>query len=99
MDPLHRVTNHVARQLSSVGVEEDEDDPRAYVRIASDLRRRIMSGELKAGQPLPSITTLTQQWDVARETASHAVSVLVDEGLVRRIPGLGYHVTKKAAER
>jgi DNA-binding GntR family transcriptional regulator len=25
------------------------------------------------------------------------VSVLVDEGLVRRVPGLGYHVTSKAA--
>ena len=78
-------------------MEDDEEDPRAYVRIAADLRRRIMSGELAAGKPLPSITTLTQQWDVARETASHAVSVLVDEGLVRRVPGLGYHVTAKAA--
>jgi len=76
---------------------EEDEDPRAYVRIAADLRRRIQSGELKAGQPLPSITTLTQEWGVARETASHAVNVLVDEGLVRRVPGLGYHVTSKAA--
>jgi DNA-binding GntR family transcriptional regulator len=82
-----------------VVVEEDEDDPRAYVRIANDLRRRIRSGELAAGKPLPSITTLTQQWHVARETASHAVTVLVEEGLVRRVPGLGYHVTRAARPR
>jgi len=87
----------VERQLSSVVVEDDEEDPRAYVRIANDLRRRIVSGELAAGKPLPSITRLTQEWHVARETASHAVSVLVEEGLVRRVPGLGYHVTSKAA--
>jgi DNA-binding GntR family transcriptional regulator len=78
-------------------VEEDEEDPRAYVRIAADLRRRIASGELEPGKPLPSITTLSQEWGVARETASHAVSVLVEEGLARRVPGLGYHVTRKAS--
>ncbi len=76
---------------------EEDEDPRAYVRIANDLRRRILSGELQAGKPLPSITTLTQEWEVARETASHAVTVLVEEGLVRRVPGLGYHVTSKAS--
>ena len=78
-------------------MSEEDEDPRAYVRIAADLRRRIETGELAAGKPLPSITTLTQEWGVARETASHAVTVLVEEGLVRRIPGLGYHVTSKAA--
>jgi DNA-binding GntR family transcriptional regulator len=78
-------------------MSEEDEDPRAYVRIAANLRQRIMSGELAAGKPLPSITTLTQEWGVARETASHAVTVLVGEGLVRRVPGLGYHVTSKAA--
>jgi DNA-binding GntR family transcriptional regulator len=67
------------------------------VRIAADLRRRIGSGELAAGKPLPSITTLTQEWGVARKTASHVVTVLVEEGLVRRVPGLRYHITSKAA--
>jgi DNA-binding GntR family transcriptional regulator len=70
----------------------DDQDPRVYVRIAADLRRRIEAGELKPGQPMPSITTLCQEWGVARETAAHALTVLEGEGLVRRYPGRGYYV-------
>ena len=71
----------------------DDQDPRVYVRIAADLRRRIEADELKPGQPVPSITTLCQEWGVARETAAHALTVLEGEGLVRRYPGRGYYVT------
>jgi DNA-binding GntR family transcriptional regulator len=73
----------------------DDQDPRVYLRIAADLRRRIEAGELEAGQPVPSITTLTQEWEVARETAAHALQVLEQEGLVRRYPGRGYYVTAR----
>jgi DNA-binding GntR family transcriptional regulator len=72
----------------------NEDDPRAYVRIATAVRERITSGELKAGQPVPSITALTQEHGVARQTAAKALHMLETEGLVRRIPGLGYYVSK-----
>ena len=71
----------------------DDQDPRVYVRVAADLRRRIEADELKPGQPVPSITTLCQEWGVARETAAHALTVLEGEGLVRRYPGRGYYVT------
>jgi DNA-binding GntR family transcriptional regulator len=73
----------------------DDQDPRIYVRIAADLRRKIETGELEPGQPAPSITTLTQEWSVARETAAHALTTLESEGLVRRYPGRGYYVTAR----
>jgi len=71
----------------------DDQDPRIYVRIAVAVRARIESGELEPGQPAPSITALSQEWGVARETAAHAMNVLESEGLVRRYPGRGYYVT------
>jgi DNA-binding GntR family transcriptional regulator len=71
------------------------DDPRAYIRIAAAVRQRITSGELTPGQPVPSITTLVQEHGVARQTAAKALRLLETEGLVRRIPGLGYYVTSK----
>lgn len=74
---------------------DDQEDPRLYLRIAADLRARITSGELIAGQPVPSITTLAQRWEVSRRTVAHAFQVLEDEGLVRRYPGRGYYVTKR----
>ena len=75
----------------------DDHDPRKFARIAADLRRRIEAGEIKPGEPVPSITTLTQEWSVARETVAHALSVLEAEGLVRRYEGRGYFVIARGA--
>jgi DNA-binding GntR family transcriptional regulator len=76
---------------------DDESDPRAYVRIAALIRRQINDGTIQPGQPVPSITHLVQEHGVARITASHALRVLEDEGLVRRVPGLGYYVTRPSS--
>ena len=73
----------------------DDQDPRLYIRIAADIRSRIEAGELQAGHPAPSITSLCQQWEVARETAAHALRVLEADGLVRRYPGRGYYITER----
>jgi len=70
-------------------------DPRAYVRIAAAIRAQIQDGTLQSGTPTPSITTLVQEYGVARQTAAKALHVLVDEGLVTRVPGLGYYVTHR----
>lgn len=71
----------------------DESDPRAYIRLAGELRRDIASGKLQPGKPTPSITTLSQQYGHARQTCAKALRLLVDEGLLIRYPGLGYYVT------
>jgi DNA-binding GntR family transcriptional regulator len=70
----------------------DESDPRAYVRLASELRKAIAAGQYSPGEPTPSITTLSQQSGHARQTCAKALNVLVDEGLLTRYPGLGYYV-------
>jgi GntR family histidine utilization transcriptional repressor len=70
----------------------DESDPRAYVRLASELRTAIAEGKYSPGGPTPSITTLSQQSGHARQTCAKALNVLVDEGLLIRYPGLGYYV-------
>jgi DNA-binding GntR family transcriptional regulator len=69
-----------------------EADPRAYMRIASLVRGKIADGLLQPGQPTPSITTLAQEHGVARQTAGKALRLLEMEGLVYRVPGLGYFV-------
>jgi DNA-binding GntR family transcriptional regulator len=70
----------------------DESDPRAYVRLAALLRRQIAEGTLTPGMPTPSITTLSQQYGHARQTCAKALRILEDEGLLTRVPGLGYYV-------
>jgi DNA-binding GntR family transcriptional regulator len=48
--------------------------------------------------PTPSITTLSQQYGHARQTCAKALRTLEDEGLLVRIPGLGYYVKGTAGE-
>ena len=74
----------------------DESDPRAYIRLAAELRAAIAEGKYAAGSPTPSITTLSQQYGHARQTCSKALGLLVKEGLLIRYPGLGYYVTGAA---
>ena len=63
------------------------------MRTAAMIRAQIADGMLSPGQPTPSITTLVQEHGVARQTAAKALHVLVSEGLMSRVPGLGYYVT------
>jgi DNA-binding GntR family transcriptional regulator len=66
------------------------------VRLAARLRREIAEGKLTPGMPTPSITTLSQQYGHARQTCAKALRTLEDEGLLTRVPGLGYYVTRTA---
>ena len=68
------------------------------MRIAALLRQQIADGTLRPGQPTPSITTLSQEHGVARQTAAKALRVLEDEGRVYRVPGLGYYVAAEKPE-
>jgi DNA-binding GntR family transcriptional regulator len=69
-----------------------ERDPRAYVRLAAIVRGQIERSELAPGDPVPSITTMTQEHGVARATAGKALRMLETEGFIHRVPGLGYYV-------
>ncbi|MFE2558462.1 TetR/AcrR family transcriptional regulator C-terminal domain-containing protein [Streptomyces sp. NPDC059352] len=60
-----------------------------YLAIASELRRRIRCGELSPGDRVPSTRAVTREWGVAMATATKALAVLRQEGLVRPEPGVG----------
>ncbi|GAB3568425.1 TetR/AcrR family transcriptional regulator C-terminal domain-containing protein [Amycolatopsis endophytica] len=64
-------------------------EPPPYVRIVADIRRRIDSGELRAGDRVPSTRQLTQDWGVAMATATKALTALRQQGLVTAVPGVG----------
>ncbi|MET8538301.1 GntR family transcriptional regulator [Streptomyces sp. NPDC005065] len=63
-----------------------------YLRIADALRQRIEGGELRAGDKLPSLTELQQQWSCSTGVGQKAYGLLADEGLVLRRHGAGYYV-------
>ena len=70
-------------------------DPVGYRELADLLREQITSGRLSPGQLLPSETTLTQTYGVARQTARAAVKKLRDEGLAELVRGHGVIVREQ----
>ncbi|GLW65780.1 hypothetical protein Arub01_40240 [Actinomadura rubrobrunea] len=68
-----------------------------YQQIGRIIRRRILSGELRPGQRIPSEQALVEEFGVARETARRAVAWLRDQGLVHTAPQRGSFVTTDGA--
>jgi GntR family transcriptional regulator, transcriptional repressor for pyruvate dehydrogenase complex len=56
----------------------------AYQSVSRELRRMIDSGELKAGDQLPTEAELAQQFGVNRSTVREGIRQLENEGLVSR---------------
>lgn len=67
----------------------------AYLQLAAILREMIVSGKIGQNQPLPSIKSLAQEYEVAKGTTEKALGVLREEGLVRTVPGRGIYVVPR----
>jgi DNA-binding GntR family transcriptional regulator len=65
--------------------------------MVARLRREISEGTLTPGTPAPSITTLSREYGHARQTCAKALRILEAEGLLTRIPSLGYYVKGTSA--
>lgn len=82
---------------------QDESQTRQYepyyALIANELRARILSGAVAIGDKLPSETELAASYAVSRMTARHAITELVDQGLVTRMQGKGAFVVGDKIER
>jgi len=70
---------------------------RRYQTIANEIRTRIASGQLAPGQPVPSARAITREWGVAVATATRALAVLREEGVVDARPGFGTVVATRPA--
>jgi DNA-binding GntR family transcriptional regulator len=74
------------------------EDPRRYVRMLKLLRSRIEDGTYKPHELMPSVNQLNGETGYSRHTITRALRILQDEGVVERIPGLGYGPTDRARQ-
>lgn len=71
----------------------------AYERISEDLTERIESGEMTPGDRLPGEHDLAARYGVTRMTVRHALSSLVERGLIYRRHGVGTFVADPSRRR
>ncbi|MDD5102627.1 MAG: GntR family transcriptional regulator [Endomicrobiaceae bacterium] len=63
-----------------------------YIRIKSDIVNRIIAGELKKGDRLPSEKKMAELFGVSRITVIGALRELAEEGIIKKIRGSGSYI-------
>lgn len=63
-----------------------------YEQIVNQLKNAIVTGQLSAGEALPSIRALAGDLNVSVITTKRAYEDLEKEGLIRSVPGKGFYV-------
>lgn len=69
-----------------------------YEQTKNQIRSAIMSGELMAGEALPSLRKLAKELRVSVLTVTRAYNELADEGLVENVQGKGTFVMERGNE-
>ena len=69
-----------------------------YEQIAAQIKGKILSGELKEGDALPSMRTLAQDLRVSVITTKRAYEILESEGFIQSFTGRGSFVAASDPE-
>ena len=70
-----------------------------YLQIADRIRERILRGEWKTGERIPSIRELAVELGVNPNTVTKSYQKLLERELISNQRGRGYFVSQNAAER
>ena len=70
-----------------------------YLQIADQIRERILRGEWKAGERIPSIRELAVEVGVNPNTVTRSYQKLLERELISNQRGRGYFVSENAVER
>lgn len=64
-----------------------------YEQISSQIKAAIMSGELKAGEAIPSVRSLAKSLHISILTVQKAYATLQEDGFIETTAGKGCYVS------
>ncbi|MEZ3470484.1 MAG: GntR family transcriptional regulator [Schaedlerella sp.] len=64
-----------------------------YEQIATQIKSAIMSGELKAGEAIPSVRAMAKSLHISILTVQKAYSTLQEDGFIETTAGKGCYVS------
>ncbi|WP_081675217.1 MULTISPECIES: GntR family transcriptional regulator [unclassified Butyrivibrio] len=68
-----------------------------YQEVIDWIQKQVSSGALAPGDKIPSENDLCIQFNISRQTARHAIGILVQEGILTAERGSGTYVTDERA--
>lgn len=78
-------------------ISNSSGDP-IYKQIVDRIKSQIISGELKAGEMLPSMRNLALELHISLITTKRAYEELEQDGFIETIPGRGCYVREQNLE-
>src|SRR5215467_12545992 len=60
-----------------------------YEQVVYAAKKAVVSGQMRSGEPFPSVRTLSKELKINPNTAHKVITHLVNEGLLEVRPGLG----------
>ncbi len=93
---LYLLIQYSWRQKGGAGLEivvSNKTSRPLYEQITSQIKMQIMSGELKAGEALPSIRSLAKSLQISVLTVQKAYDVLQEQGFIETTAGKGCFVS------
>ncbi|WP_027338755.1 GntR family transcriptional regulator [Halonatronum saccharophilum] len=73
-----------------------KDSRQLYLLVKEKIDEKILEGEYKPGDRLPSEAKLSENFGVSRATLREALRVLEKEGKINRMQGVGTFITEKS---
>ena len=77
----------------------DEQAKPLYQIVVESILDQVNSGQLEANQRLPSESELCRIYSVGRNTIRRAISELVNDGVLRTVPGVGTFVVESRLDK
>jgi GntR family transcriptional regulator len=88
---IHSIYFISGDEITNIVIEFQSSVP-AYEQIKEQIKAAIMSGEIGAGEMLPSVRGLARELRISNITTIRAYSDLENEGLVKNVQGRGCFV-------
>ena len=69
-----------------------------YLQVAQQIRDSIVTGDLREGEPIPSVRQISVDLNLNPQTVLNATRLLLDDGILEKQRGIGIFVTDGARQ-
>ena len=76
-----------------IHISEESRIPK-YQQIVNSITDNIASGRLEIDDKIPSINSLSESFDLSRDTVEKAYNILKDRNIITSVKGKGFYITR-----